>query len=270
VISVPRRVVLLGHPVAHSLSPVFQNAAIAAAGLSTRYETWDVAPEALADAVATLREEGAAGNVTVPHKGRVAELCDLVTAVAARAAAVNTFWVRDGLLHGDNTDVAGFTHAVRGLLGRAPSDLTVGVLGAGGAAAAVLAAIESWPGCQALVWNRTRDRADVLSARFRSVAQSSGTADIADRADLVVNATTVGLHDDGSQPMDPAHLRASCAVIDLVYRRGDTPFVRAARARGLSAVGGLPMLLEQGALAFERWFGVEPDRALMAEAVAAA
>jgi shikimate dehydrogenase len=268
--TVPPRVVLLGHPVAHSLSPVFQNAAIAAAGLASRYEAWDVAPEAIDDAVRLLRAEGAAGNVTVPHKARVFALCDTRTPVAERAGAVNTFWVRDGRLVGDNTDVAGFTHAVRGVIGAPPRDLVVGVLGAGGAASAVLTALEEWPGCRALVWNRTPGRADALAARFRSMAQSSDVTEIAEVADLVVNTTTVGMADADALPVDPARLRRARAVVDLVYRRGETPLVLAARGRGIAAVGGLPMLLEQGALAFERWFGIAPDRTRMAEAVAAA
>ncbi|MFM8780561.1 MAG: hypothetical protein ACKOFO_03635 [Gemmatimonadota bacterium] len=107
-----RRVVLLGHPVAHSLSAVFQNAAIAAAGIAARYEAVDVAPAAFAAVFASMRETDAAGNVTVPHKSAAYAACDVRTAVAERVGAVNTFWVEGGRIIGDNTDVAGVRAAL--------------------------------------------------------------------------------------------------------------------------------------------------------------
>jgi shikimate dehydrogenase len=264
-----RRLVLLGHPIAHSLSPVFQNAAIRAAGLDATYDALDVAPENLLEVIDALRESGdAGGNVTVPHKARFAASCDERTPLAEHVGAVNTFWMRDGRLMGDNTDVGGFDHAARAVLGREARDLVVGVVGAGGASAAVLAATELWPGAVTLLWNRTPERARTLAMRFRGVECVADVSDVAGRADLVVNATTLGMRDDDPLPVDPTALSASAVILDLVYRQGDTPLVRQARARGLAAAGGLTMLLEQGALAFERWFGVAPDRGCMAEAVA--
>ncbi len=212
----------------------------------------------------------ARGNVTVPAQRAVACRSDAMslTPLAAHIGAVNTFWVTDGRIIGDNTDVGGFHHAARLLLQREPEKLVVGVIGAGGAAAAVLAAVEQWRGASALLWNRTPERAQELAARFRSVACVFDVAEIAGRAQLVVNATTLGMRDDDLSPIDPTTLRADGAVFDLVYRPGETDLVRRAREIGLAAAGGLEMLLEQGALAFERWFGFAPDRARMAEAVA--
>jgi shikimate dehydrogenase len=199
----------------------------------------------------------------VPFKERVHDVCDVLTPLAARVGAVNTFWVAaDGALVGDNTDVGGFDHAVQSLLTVTPRDLAIGVLGAGGAAAAVLAAVESWPGCTAHVYNRTPERARLLAERFRSVAQPVDDVGVIAGAQVVVNATSLGLHDE-SLPIDVDLLPRATAVVDLVYRPGETAFVRAARARGLRCVDGLPMLCEQGALAFERWFGRPPDRAVM-------
>jgi shikimate dehydrogenase len=210
-----------------------------------------------------LKRERVAGNVTVPFKERMRDACDVLTPLAERVGAVNTFWVDEhGALVGDNTDVGGFAFTVRSLVGCEPRDLTVGVLGAGGAAAAVLAAVESWPGCVAHVYNRTPERARLLCERFGSVAQPVDDAGVIAGAQLVVNATSVGLRDD-RLPLDPALLAPDRAVVDLVYRPGETAFVRAARARGLRAVDGLPMLCEQGALAFERWFERPPDRDVM-------
>jgi shikimate dehydrogenase len=263
----PAGLVLIGHPVSHSLSPRFQNAALRAAGISLTYESRDVAPGDLRAVLAELREAGAAGNITVPHKETAVALCARLTPVAHRVGAVNTFWVDAGALVGDNTDVGGFHHAVVGLRGGAPQGAIVGVLGAGGGAAAVLAAVADWPRCVARVWNRTPERAAALCARFAGIATpaSSVAAAIAG-ATLVVHATTIGLTRD-DVPMDPLLLPPGADVVDLAYRRGGTTWVRQARAHGHRAVDGLPMLIEQGALAFERWFGRPPDRAAMWDAV---
>lgn len=259
----PGRLVLLGHPIGHSLSPTFQNAALAAAGIRLRYEAIDVDPARFEEAVGILLTENAAGNVTVPFKERMHGMCNDVTPLAERVGAVNTFWVEsNGRLVGHNSDVGGFTAAVERLLGSAPRNLTVGVLGAGGAAAAVLASVESWPGCSAHVYNRTPERARILCERFGTVAQPVDDAGVIAGAQLIVNATSIGLRDE-SMPLDPSLVSPDSDAIDLVYRRGETAWVRALRARGLRATDGLTMLVEQGAIAFSRWFGLEPDRSAM-------
>lgn len=264
----PERLVLLGSPVAHSLSPAMQDAALRSAGIPLRYEALDVAPLALPPTVRRLVVERAAGNVTIPHKGAFAALCDRLTTPAARAGAVNTFWIaNDGSLMGDNTDVPGFDAVARGLLGTAPRDVRMLLLGAGGSAAAVLTAVEQWPGSEVMVWARTATRAAALAGRFAGIARStSDLALAASTSSLVVNATPVGLHDD-EMPLAPHLLAAGSIALDLVYRRGETTWVRAARTRGLRAADGLPMLVEQGALAFERWFARAPDREAMWSAV---
>jgi shikimate dehydrogenase len=264
----PTRLVLLGHPVAHSLSPLFQNAALRAANIPLTYETLDVEPSGLADVLSTLAATGGAGNVTIPHKESVFAVCARVTPIAARAAAVNTFWTEDGALIGHNTDVGGFTQAVQDAFGP-PRGWKVVVCGAGGSAAAVLAAVEQWSSCRAVVVARSPARTASLVQRFASIATSaSNVIEAVHGADLVVNATPLGLRDeDPLGPVDPAVLARSTRVFDLVYRRGETAWVRAARDRGLAASDGLPMLVEQGALAFEHWFGIAPDRALMHQVV---
>ena len=267
----PGRLVLLGHPVAHSLSPTFQNAALLSAGLPLTYEALDVSGDDLARTFRELVAQRAAGNVTIPHKEAVAALCDRCSPLARRVGAVNTFWVEGRDAVGDNTDVGGVDAAVLELLGGAPFGLRVALLGAGGSAAAVLAAAERWGGCKVAVWSRTAERAAALAARFPGLARSEEfLADAIRGADLVVNATPVGLADDGI-PVPPALLRRRAAVLDLVYRRdGPTPWVRLARERGMRATDGLPMLIAQGALAFERWFGRPPDLEAMWSAVAGA
>jgi len=263
----PERLVLLGHPVEHSLSPRMQRAALKSAGIALDYEAIDIDPLAFDSLIGRLRELNAGGNVTIPYKERMRIACDEVTPIADLVGAVNTFWFDERRrLIGDNTDVGGFKAAVRDVMGSDPSELTVGVVGAGGAAAAVLAAIESWDRCIAHVYNRTPERARILCERFRSVANPVDDIGAVAGAQLVVNATSVGLRDDAF-PLDPSMIAPGAVVVDLVYRPGETAWVKAARTRGHRSRDGIAMLVEQGALAFERWFGVTADRAAMWEAI---
>jgi shikimate dehydrogenase len=265
------RLVLVGHPVAHSLSPRFQNAALRAAGLALTYEAVDVTPDAVTATLDALARVGGAGNVTVPHKAHVAAACAELTPLAREVGAVNTFWHdADGRLVGDNTDVGGFAAAAHALLAPGAAPLRVALLGAGGSAAAVVAAVARWPGATLAIWSRTPARAAALAARAPATARAVAARDDAlHRADLVVNATPLGLAADDPPPVPVEALPPGAAVLDLVYAPGRTRWVRAARAAGRPAEDGLAMLVEQGALAFARWFGREPDRDAMWRALAA-
>jgi shikimate dehydrogenase len=259
----PGRLVLLGHPVSHSLSPVFQNAALDAAGIAVRYEALDTPPGLLHVTLDEAKADGWAGNVTVPHKEAVFARCSEVSPIGKRVGAVNTFRAsRDGIV-GHNTDVDGFRDAIEQLIGSRPEGQTFGVLGAGGSAAAVLAAIETWPGCRALVTNRSHDRLHGLVERFSSVARPSDVTEIAGSADILVNATSLGLREDDDLPIDVHALATDAAVLDLVYSAHGTRLVREAERRGLRAADGLSMLVGQGAAAFEWWFGIAPNRDVM-------
>jgi len=262
----PGRLVLLGHPVSHSLSPAFQNAALRRAGLPLTYEALDVPPDALDTVLEELVSVQAAGNVTIPHKERVAERCARLTPLAERVGAVNTFWTEDGALVGDNTDVAGFQEALAQLCPDFDRERPIAVLGAGGAAAAVLAALEEDGFAEVRVYGRTWARASALSTRFAGVRPVVTEAEAVHGAAIVVNATPVGL-DGRSLPLDVALLESESAVLDLIVAPNETPLVHAARNRGLRASDGLTMLLAQGALAFERWLGFAPDREAMSQAV---
>lgn len=264
----PGRLVLLGHPVAHSLSPVMQNAALEAAGITLRYEALDVAPEDLSETLDALAAEGAGGNVTVPHKESAARRMTQLSPIAARVGAINTFWTsHSGDLVGDNTDVAGFTAFARLAIGEIPDGTRLAVIGAGGAAAAVLAAVETWKSSRVTVHARRPDAARALVERFKSFARAESLSlDTPLDCDIVVNATTVGLEDE-SLPVPLELLPQNAAVLDLVYRPGETAWVRAARASGRVASDGLPMLVEQGAASFEIWFGMSADREAMWKAV---
>jgi shikimate dehydrogenase len=259
----PGRLVLLGRPVGHSLSPRMQDAALRAASIPLRYEPLDVARRELDDTIAMLRRVRGAGNVTIPYKQDVAARCDRLTPVARATGAVNTFWVAvDGALVGDNTDVEGFDRAIARML-PSRSGRRVLLLGAGGAAAAVLAAIKGWERPVISMYARTMERATELAEHIDIPLEAvADPAAAVATSDVVINATPVGMRDD-ELPIEPGLLPPRSVVFDLVYRPGETAFVRAARARGCLASDGLSMLVEQGALAFERWFGVVPDREAM-------
>lgn len=262
----PGRLLLVGHPVAHSLSPKFQNAALRAAGIPLEYEAIDIGPDELVRFAHLLADANAAGNVTIPHKEAFAECCTTLSPVARRTGAVNTFWTEDGALAGDNTDVGGFDAAVRATVGLPEGTFTVTVIGAGGGASAVLAAAERWESARVVVCARTMARAERLVERYSRIARTEWSVHAAvEGARLVVNATPLGAMSD-DLPVDPGLLPADAAVFDLAYRRGETPWVHACRARGLRAADGLAMLLEQGALSFERWFARVPDRTVMRQA----
>lgn len=248
-----------------------QGAALAAAGIPLRYDALHVEPGDLVRVLRELVAEGAAGNVTIPHKEAVAAACDRLTPVASRVGAVNTFWVDAGRLWGDNTDVGGFDALARGTLargalGRVPERMRVAVLGAGGAAAAVLVATAAWAGCTVALHARGEERARQLVQRLGygdRVRVSRDVAEAIGGAGMVVNATPLGLHAADVAPAPIGELEPGAVVLDLVYRRGGTRWMHDARAAGHDAADGLGMLVEQGALAFSRWFGMEPDRAAM-------
>lgn len=263
----PARLVLLGSPVAHSLSPAFQNAALASAGLPIRYEALDVPSDALDETLDHLAGEGAAGNVTVPHKEAVFARCEARTPISERVGAVNTFWWADGVMHGDNTDVGGFDRAVSALTGdRMPP--RIAMIGAGGAAAAACAAAERCEVSEVRIAARSVERARALAERFPKLVTVYAAIEPAlDGAELVVNATPLGLRADDAYPVAVELLPAGSLVLDLVYGPQETRWVHAARSFGHRASDGLRMLIEQGALAFERWFGFPPDRAAMARAI---
>lgn len=263
----PGALVIIGQPVAQSLSPLFQNAALQASHPGVHYARREVAADDLDRVLAECRAANCGGNVTMPHKFAVCERASNRTETATRTGAVNTFWWEDGALFGHNTDVDGIVATVRALC---PDGVRgdVVVLGAGGAAASVLVALESARGAGAgrtIVLARAPGRATALIERVAVDARVAADAgDIAwPRVGLVINATPVGMTPGDAVPLSTEWLSANAAVFDLVYKREGTRWVQEARARGLLAEDGLRMLVEQGASAFETWFGVAAPRAEM-------
>lgn len=246
---------IIGWPVEHSLSPAMHNAAFAALGLNWLYAAFPVHPDRVAEAVRGLAAAGCAGlNVTIPHKQAVIPCCSDVSEAVTAIGAANTL-VPDGAggFRGDNTDAAGF---LRALDEQAPLDLAGSdalVIGAGGAARAVVFALRS-RGARVRVANRSAARAAELGDPVPFVTQALET--VAAQSALVVNATSLGLHGDSPPPELPlAGLGRDQVVADIVYRPGGTPWLAAAAARGARPVDGLGMLLHQGAAAFEQWAG---------------
>lgn len=274
-----RLVGLLGWPVAHSKSPRFQNAGFAALGLDWRYVPLPTPPSRLADAVRGLAALGFVGaNVTLPHKEAVAALVDALDQDARLAAAVNTLVVEGPperpRLTGHATDGAGFLASLREETGADPAGATVLLLGAGGGARGVAAALARAGAARIVVANRTADRAAALvealgaalvaarlpAPRLEAVPLEPGAlAPHLRAADLVVQATSAGMaggpDPSALPPIALEALPARAVVADLVYVPEVTPLLAAARRAGLRTLPGAGMLLHQGALAFERWTG---------------
>lgn len=268
----PDALVILGEPVAHSLSPVFQGAALVATGRSLIYTRREVSAARLVEVLEACRVGNIGGNVTMPHKAAVRSLADVCSPLAARTGAVNTFWWDEGRLIGHNTDVEGIAATLRAL-GLPGQGGDVVVLGAGGSAGAVLVALEPYLAAadrRVLVAARTPARAEALVAHVQvpSAIVVASTSDIDwSSVALVVNATPAGMRADDPLPMPLTMLAPHTAVFDLVYSPDGTRWVREARERGLAAEDGLRMLVEQGAAAFECWFGEDAPRSEMWQAL---
>ena len=262
----PARLVIIGHPIDHSMSPLMQNAALAHCGLAhvvTRgYERIDVPTDTLSATLAELAHDSAAGNVTIPHKEAVARAA-VRTPLASRVGAVNTFWHDDGILVGHNTDVAGVIDTLHLLGWSTLSQVRCAVIGAGGAAAAVLVALDMLGARDVRLSSRTAARGKALQARVEVAAAVVDGAEEAVRdAQLIINTTPIGLRDDDF-PVPLTALSPGATIFDCVYRPDETAWVRAARAAGHAALDGLPMLVAQGAAAFACWFGVTPPFSVM-------
>jgi shikimate dehydrogenase len=254
---------VLGDPVAHSLSPIMHNAALTALGVDGVYVALRVAAHAFADTVAALAGVGVAGNVTVPHKEAAERCVSRKTELCAQAGACNTFWMEQGVLVGDNTDVPAIA-AELGDLGFADGRWLV--LGTGGSARAVaLAAARA--GAELLVRSRDAARTREFVRWARGLGGQARAAEPALAADVVINATPLGLEDTDPLPIDAAALRDARGALDLVYRAGETPWVHRLRAAGLTTRDGRGVLVRQGALAWSRFF---PDQDAPVEIMRAA
>ncbi|HSD55096.1 MAG TPA: shikimate dehydrogenase [Burkholderiales bacterium] len=254
---------VMGHPVAHSRSPMIHGYWLRTLGIPGAYELKDLTPEAFPDFVTHLAANGyVGGNVTVPHKEAAFRLVDKRDEASEAVGAVNTVWLEDGRLMGGNSDTHGF---VANLDDRAPGWDVRGaravILGAGGAARSAAYALAT-RGFTVLVVNRTLERARSLAADFGPRVSGHGY-DVLPRllaeADLLVNCTSLGMVGKPPLEVDLAPLKRSAVVYDVVYVPLETDLLAAARARGHRVVDGLGMLLQQAGFGFRKWFGAAPQ-----------
>ena len=263
-----RIIALLGHPVAHSVSPQFQQAALDALGIDARYEAWDTPPEELPIAIERLRSGDLLGaNVTVPHKVEALRLVDRLDAAAEEAGAINVIVNRLGQLHATNTDAHGIARALEAARVEVRGARVL-LVGAGGAARAAILALRQGGAERVTIVNRTPDRAaDLeplgggLDLRFAPLDPSDATFRGAARsARIIIQSTSVGMHHgpaEGESPVPAAWLGADHVAFDLVYTPQETPFLRDAKRAGAQTIGGIEMLVHQGAEAFRLWTGQE-------------
>lgn len=273
-----KQVVLIGHPVAHSLSAAMQQAAFDSAGIDARYELWDRAPIALAGAIEEIRSDAFLGaNLTIPHKERVVAFIDRLTDDAQATGAVNTLTREGKRLVGHNTDVVGFSAALDVLVGRAKMPRQAVVLGAGGGARAVVHGLIRAGFQRIVVFNRHLHRAEGLVKHFgksaahmelralpwhESIIESELT-----KTKMLINATSIGLVTEES-PLPSDILDQHLLVLDLIYNR--TRLLRDAETAGCTAHNGETMLLHQGAAAFTLWTGQPAPLGVMSDALASA
>ena len=256
---------VIGHPVAHSRSPLLHGHWLKTYGLQGHYIPMDIAPDKLETAFRTLPDLGFVGvNVTIPHKEKVMEIADLVSDRATLIGAANTIIFRkDGKIHADNTDGYGFIENLRqGAPGWDPQAGPAMVLGAGGAARAVIASLLEVGVPEIRISNRTRNRAEQLREEFGArirVVEWVQAGNAMDDAALVVNSTSLGMvgKQDLRVPLDG--LQPGTVVTDLVYTPLETRLLRVAREQGCTCVDGLGMLIHQAVPGFERWFGKRPE-----------
>ncbi len=259
-----KKAFVIGHPIKHSRSPLIHGSWIAEHGIAGSYEAIDVAPEQLPAFVERVRQgEFAGGNVTIPHKEAVFALCDSVDPLAKTIGAANTL-VRqpDGRIHGFNTDYMGFLGNLdQNAPGWGEGLKRAIVLGAGGAARAILVALREQGVPEIVLLNRTPEKAEALAREIPGPFVPGALADYAryaPGAGLVVNTTSIGMHDTRFDDLDLRLLPRTALVTDIVYVPLVTPLLADARALGLNTVDGLGMLLHQAVPGFEAWFGVRP------------
>jgi len=262
-----KRLGVAGWPVAHSRSPALQNAALAAAGLDRdwHYQLLPIPPELFEETVLALPADGFRGlNVTLPYKARALALATEASQRAQAIGAANTLVFRaDGSIYAENTDAIGFINELERI--QPVSGARALVLGAGGTARAALWALLDAHAAQVQVWNRTATRAEDLCSEIGGTPVTD--LSVMDPADVIVNATSVGLHDGDSLsdlPITQAMITKTACVVDFVYRERGTPLAAAARAAGVPSVDGLQLLAAQGAPAFELFTGHAADVSVLA------
>jgi shikimate dehydrogenase len=258
---VEKKAFVTGHPIAHSRSPKIHGYWLNKYGIDGSYRAIDVAPADFPEFLSSLRANGLqGGNVTIPHKEVAFARVERRDEAAEMIGAVNMLWLDDGVLWGGNSDWLGFAGNLDEHAPGWDKNGPAVVLGAGGAARAVIHALKVRGVKDIRIVNRTFPRAQELADRFGAGVTAHGTVgDLLGDAGLLVNTTALGMHGDTTLAADPAGLPGHAIVSDIVYVPLETPLLAAARARNLKTVDGLGMLLHQAVPGFERWFGKRPE-----------
>lgn len=264
----PARLAVIGDPIAHSRSPQMHNPALQACRIDAQYVRVQVPSGQVPQAFRQFAASGFLGvNITIPHKFEALDAVDVLDPLARQLGAVNTLAIREGKLHGFNTDGPGFLRSVKEAFGAEVSDLRVLILGAGGGAGRAVAVQSALEGCKKLVLaNRTAAKAQSLAdeiaalsprTEVRVVSWSDATvAEELPGIDLVVNATSLGMKEGDARLLPAEALGPQHCIFDMVYRAGgQTPLLVDARQAGARTADGLTLLLHQGAISFEHWFG---------------
>ena len=267
-------VALIGYPLGHSVSPPMQQAAFAHYNLDILYEAWETEPEKLGEVIERLRLPSTLGaNVTIPYKEAVVPLVDELDELASQIGAVNTIVHREGRLLAYNTDAEGFLRALQMEGGFEPSGKRVVIIGAGGAARAASFALTRAGVKSLVITDIIAERAHGLAKDLESLGVSISVAEHFAEAlppcDLVVNCTPVGMKHsatEGQSPLSAALIPREALIYDVVYNPIETPLLRGAKRVGARTLGGLAMLVYQGAAAFELWTGREAPVDIMFEA----
>jgi shikimate dehydrogenase len=254
---------VIGWPVAHSRSPLIHRFWLDRLKIEGSYELAAVAPADFPAFLRDLTRQGFAGaNVTLPHKQTAFELCDIRTETAACLKVVNTLWIEAGKLCGDNTDAAGFAGALdQDAPGWDINFRTAVIIGAGGAARAIVYALKLRGMRRIFLINRSKERAAELASDFGpwiEIVDFPDLPGVLAGANLLINTTSLGMRGQPPLAVDLSPLPPDAVVSDIVYVPLETALIRAAKARGLRAVSGIGMLLHQAVPGFERWFGMKP------------
>lgn len=270
---------IFGHPVKHSLSPDMHNSAFNTLGLNSVYVAFDIDPESIEEAARAIRVMGIRGiNITIPHKQTIIPYLDEVSPDAKLTGAVNTVKNENGRLLGYNTDVGGFLRAIREDLDFSPEGNTLFLIGAGGAARAVLSAFCMNGGAVVYITDIIKDKALELANQFKANFQNITIETVEldnqnlieqkfNEADILVNASPAGMDGVGSLDIPLTSLNKNAVVYDLVYKPPDTNLLKEAKQLGHKASGGLSMLLYQGAESFEIWTGENAPVEIMKKAL---
>jgi shikimate dehydrogenase len=270
---------IFGHPVKHSLSPDMHNSAFNTLGLNSVYVAFDIDPESIEEAARAIRVMGIRGiNITIPHKQTIIPYLDEVSPDAKLTGAVNTVKNENGKLLGYNTDVGGFLRAIREDLDFSPEGNTLFLIGAGGAARAVLSAFCMNGGAVVYITDIIKDKALELANQFKANFQNITIETVEldnqnlieqkfNEADILVNASPAGMDGVGSLDIPLTSLNKNAVVYDLVYKPPDTNLLKEAKQLGHKASGGLSMLLYQGAESFEIWTGKNAPVEIMKKAL---